>query len=98
VFTVYPKLPKLIYEDVVEKTVKSFAGFPVGECILSTSDNLLLFHLLGDVIQNKLFHSFSEKEGETDWPVVSWFHLLGLLKNRSDLGFPPVFRHISCSL
>ena len=46
--------------------------FPlVNESLLTTPHNLLLFQLLGDGIQNKLFQHLSRDRGETDWPVVS---------------------------
>ena len=36
----------------------------------------LLFHLLRDDIQNKLFHHLPRDRGEADWPVVSWILLV----------------------
>jgi len=47
--------------------------------MLTTPDNLHLFQLLGDNIQNKLFHHLLRARGEADWPVVSWILLLALL-------------------
>jgi len=56
--------------------------------MLITPDNLLLFHLLGDGTQDKLFQHLSRDEGDADWPVVSQILLLG---------YPLVFRHLSYS-
>jgi len=56
-----------------------------------------LFQLLGDGIQNKLFHHLSRDGSEADWLVVSWIVLLALLEDWRDLGYPSVFRHLYCS-
>ena len=47
--------------------------------MLTTPDKLL-FQLLGDGIQNRLFHHLSRDRGEADWPVVSWILLLALFE------------------
>jgi len=60
---------------------------------LTTPDNLLLFQLLGDSIQNKLFHHFSRDKNGADWPVVSQVLLLALFED-TDTGYPPVFRQL----
>lgn len=48
--------------------------------MLTTPYNVLLFPLLGDGMQNKLFQHLSRDRGETDWPVVSRILLLAFLK------------------
>jgi len=49
-----------------------------GEPTLTTPDNLLLFQLLGDGIQNKLFHHLSKDGDEADWPAVAQILCLAL--------------------
>ena len=63
--------------------------------MLIIPDNLLFLHLLRDDIQNELFHHLSK--GEADWPVVSWVLLLVFFEDWSDICFPSVLRHFSCS-
>jgi len=46
------------------------ARFPLGESLLIIPDNFLLFQLLGEDFQNKLFHHLSRDEVEADWPVL----------------------------
>ena len=58
---------------------------------------LLLFHLLGDDIQNKLFHHLPRDEGEADGLVVSQLFLPLLLEDWRDNGFPLAFIHLSLS-
>ena len=70
------------------------AGFLLDESTLTTPDNLLFFHFLGDDIQNKLFRHFSR---DGDWPVVSQILLLALLEDWSDTGYPAASRHLSHS-
>jgi len=53
--------------------------------------------LLRDCIQSELFCHLSRDEGEADPPVVPWVLLLALFEDWSDMGFPPVLRHFSCS-
>ena len=71
------------------------AQFPLGESMLTTPDDPLLFQLLEDGFQNKLFHHLSRNRFEANWPVVSWI-LLTLFEDQSDISYPPVFRH-QCS-
>jgi len=65
--------------------------------MLTTSDNLLLSQLLGEGIQYKLFHHLSRDGGKADWPVLSQIILLALFEDWSDIGYHPVFRHLSHS-
>ena len=55
--------------------------------MLTTPDNLLLFQLLVEGIQDKLFHYLSRDGGESDWPVVSQILLLTLFEDLSDTGY-----------
>ena len=66
-----------------------------GEFVLTILDDLLFFHLLGDDIENKLFHHLPTDGGEVDCLVASLLILLALFEDGSDTGFPPVCRHIS---
>ena len=65
---------------VIEVTLGSIGQvqLPPGEPMLTTPDNLLLFQLPGDGIQNKLFHHLSRDRGEADWSVPSQILLLAL--------------------
>jgi len=65
--------------------------------MLTTPDNLLFFHLLGDYIQDKLFLHLSWDGVEAVWSAISWVLFLALIEDWSDIGFPSVFRHLSCS-
>jgi len=65
--------------------------------MLTIPNNLLLFHWLGDGIQNKLFHHFPRDRSEDDWPTVFQFLFLALFKDWIDINFPSVLRHLSCS-
>ena len=49
--------------------------------MLTTPDDLLLFQLLGEGIQNKLFHNLSRDRGEADQPVVSQILLLAIFED-----------------
>ena len=64
--------------------------------MLTTRDNLLFLHLLGDDLQDKLLHHLSLHGGEADWPVVPWVLLLALFEDWSDIGLSPVLGHLSC--
>lgn len=58
----------LIYpagDAIIEENEVGRARLPLGESMLTTPHNLLLFHLLGDGIQNKLFQHLSRDRGET---------------------------------
>lgn len=44
--------------------------------MLTTSEYLLVFHMLRDSFQDELFHHLSK-----DWPVVSWALLLALFED-----------------
>lgn len=66
------------------------ALFPLGESMLTTTDNLLLFHMLRDDMQDELFH-LSRDGGEADQPIVPWVLLLAL--SEGTLAFP---RHLCC--
>ncbi len=79
--------------DVIESYQIGQAWFPLGESMLTTSDNLLVSQLLEDDIQSKLLHHLSRDKGETDWPVVSQLILLALREGWSDIGFLPVLKH-----
>jgi len=46
--------------DIIEGYQVGQAQFPLGESMLMTPDNLFLFQLLGDGIQNKLIHQTFE--------------------------------------
>jgi len=92
--------PPLIYpagHNVIEGYQSSQARFPLGKSMLTTTLNLLKFHLLGGDIHNKLFYHLPKDRGEADSPVVSQILLLALFEDWSDLDFPPVFRYLSCS-
>jgi len=52
--------------------------------MLSTHDNHLLFQLLGDGIQNRLFCHLSRGRGEADWPIVAQIIFLALSEDWSD--------------
>jgi len=39
--------------------------------MLTTSSNLLVFHMLRGSLQDKLFHHFSRDGDETEWSAVS---------------------------
>ena len=65
--------------------------------MLATLDDLLLFQLLGDGTQNKLFHHIFRVGGKADWAVVSWILLLALSEDWSDIGYPPAFRPLPAS-
>lgn len=67
----------------------------LGESMLAKFDNLLLLHVLGDDLQNELFHHLSRGGGEVDWPTVSWDLLLDLFEDWSDTDFLTVLRHLS---
>jgi len=69
--------------DITEGHQIGQAWFPFAEPMLTTANNLLLFHLLGNDIQNKLFHHLPRDGGEADWPVVSRV-LLALSEDWSD--------------
>ena len=59
----------LIYpigHDMMEGYHISQGRFPLGKPMLTTSDNLLIFHLLGDSMQNQLFHHFLSDGGEAE--------------------------------
>lgn len=58
--------------------------------MLTNPDNFLVFQLLGEGIQDKLFHSLSRDGGEAEWIVVSQI-LLALFEHT---GYPPVFWHL----
>ena len=73
------------------------ALLPLGEPMLTPPHILLLFHLLGDGIHNRLFHHLPRDRGDTDSPGVSHILLLALSEDRSDIGYPPVLGHLSCS-
>ena len=63
--------------------------------MLTTPDNLLLFHLLHDGLQDKLLHHLSRDGGEADRPVVPWVLLLALFEDWRDIGLSAVLRHLS---
>jgi len=64
---------------------------------MTTPNNDLFFHLLGDDIQNKLFHHFTRDRGEAGRPVVFQVLLLALCEDWSDTGFPLVLKHFPFS-
>lgn len=39
--------------------------------MLTTSSNLLVFHMLRDGLQDELLHYFSRDGDEAEWPAVS---------------------------
>jgi len=45
-------------------------------------------------IQDK-FHHLSRDRGEADWLIVSQILLLTLFEDWSDIGYPPILRHLS---
>lgn len=57
--------------------------FPFGESMLTTPDELLLFSMLSDDLQNDPFHHLSRDRSEL---IVSW--VLLLLKTGVALAFP----------
>jgi len=57
---------------------------------------IIFFQLLGDGIRCKLLDHLSRDRGEADWPAVYWI-VLTSFEDWSDFGYPPVFRHLSCS-
>jgi len=64
--------------------------------MLATSVNLLLFQLLGEGIQNKLFHHLSRNRGEADWPVVSQTVLFTLSEDWSGIGYLSLIVYFTC--
>lgn len=48
--------------------------------MLTTSEYLLVFHMLRDSFQDELFHHLSK-----DWPVVSWALLLAHFEDSAQL-------------
>jgi len=62
--------------------------------MLTAPDHLLAFHVPGHGFQDLLLPHLPRDQGEADQPVVPWVLLLAV-ENRSDIHFPPVFRHIS---
>ena len=78
-------------DDRIEFCQVGQALFLLDESMSTTPDNLL-FQLLGEGIQNKLFHHLSS---EANWLVGSWILLLALFEDWSDTGYPPVFRYLS---
>jgi len=62
--------------------------------MLTTPDNLLFLHLLGDDTQKKLFHDLSRDGVKVDQPVVS---CVLLFEHWNDIGFPLVLRQLPCS-
>jgi len=83
----------LIYldSDDIEGYHVGWTWASLDESMLTTSDNLLVFHLLGDDIQNKLFHHLPRDRGEADWPV--WILSPVLFEDWSDIGYPPALKH-----
>lgn len=62
-----------------------------------TSPHNLLFSVLGEGIQNKLFYHLSGNGGETDWPVVFRILHLAPYEDWNDNVYSSVYRHISHS-
>ena len=48
--------------------------------------------MLGDDLQDELFHHLSSDGGEVDWPVVAWVLLLVLFEDWLDIVSLPVLR------
>ncbi|XP_052520447.1 uncharacterized protein LOC128071593 [Tympanuchus pallidicinctus] len=99
---IHPTLPQLCYKDVVGDSIKSLAEIKVDyiHCsppIHPARDNIIEgYQLSGDDIQYKLFHHLSRDRGEADWPIIAWVFLLAYFEDRGDIGYLPVFRHLSC--
>lgn len=67
------------------------AGLPLDESTLTIPDNLLFFHMLGDGIQDKLFHRLPKNGG---WLAGSLPSPLSCIsKDWSDTEFPLLLRH-----
>lgn len=60
--------------------------FTVGESMLTTFDDHLLFYMLGEDLQNDLFNHLSRDGGEAHQPVVSQVLLLALFEDGSNTG------------
>ena len=82
-------------DAIIEGYHVAQALLPLGEPMLTPPNILLLFQLLGDGIHNRLFHHLPRDRGETDWPGVSHILLLALSEDWTDIGYPPVFGHLS---
>ena len=55
-------------DAIIEGYEVSQVQFSLGEYMLTIPDDLLLFQLLGDSTQNKLFYHLSRDRDESDWP------------------------------
>lgn len=87
----------LIYpasDAIIEGYQVGRSWLPLGESLLTTPDNLHLFQLLGDSLQNKLFHHLPGDRGEAEWPVVFQLLPLAISEGWSNIGVPPVLRHL----
>ena len=78
---VYPASPL-----IVESYQIGQAWFPLGESMLTTPDNnLLFFHLLHDDLQDELLHHLSRDGGDADRPVDPWVLFLALFEDWSEI-------------